>query len=111
MGKDSQFKHDFAFFKNRVKGSFSYFYKKTQNAFLSKKISVINGVRQYTVNQGTVENTGVEFAFQVYPIPPGLGAAGGGKRGFTWRIDPQLGQVLNKLINKVTEQERGSDFA
>lgn len=98
---------DFSFFKNRVRGSFSYFYKKTKNAFLSKKISVVNGVRQYTVNQGTVENTGVELAFQLYPIPPGLGAAGGGKRGFTWRIDPQLGQVLNKLINKATENKKG----
>jgi tonB-linked outer membrane protein, susC/ragA family len=98
---------DFSFFKSRVRGSFSYFYKKTKNAFLSKKISVVNGVRQYTVNQGTVENTGVEFAFQLYPIPPGLGAAGGGKRGFTWRIDPQLGQVLNKLINKATENKKG----
>ena len=23
----------------------------------------------------------------------------GGKRGFVWRIDPQLGQVLNELVN------------
>ena len=23
----------------------------------------------------------------------------GGKRGFVWRIDPQIGQTLNKLVN------------
>lgn len=98
---------DFAFWKNRIKGSVSYFYKKTKNAFLSKKISVVNGVRQYTVNQGTVENQGVEFAFSLYPIPPNLGSAGGGnKNGFYWRIDPQLGQVLNKLVDKAISKNK-----
>ena len=100
---------DFGIFKNRLSGSVSYFYKKTQNAFLQKKISVVNGVRTYTVNQGTVENQGLEFGMQIYPIPPNIGAMGGGdKRGFTWRIDPQLGQVLNKLINKVIN-DRGRE--
>ena len=93
---------DFGFFKNRLSGSVSYFYKKTQNAFLTKNISKVNGVRTYTVNEGTVENQGVEFALRIYPVPPNLGSMGGGdKRGFTWRIDPQLGQVLNRLVNKV----------
>lgn len=98
---------DFSFWKNRIRGNVSYFYKKTKNAFLTKKISIVNGVRQYTVNQGTVVNQGTEFAFSFYPIPPNLGAMGGGKRGFTWRIDPQLGQVLNKLVSKATESKKG----
>ena len=33
-------------------------------------------------------------------IPINRANVSGGKRGFVWRIDPQLGQVLNKLINK-----------
>ena len=98
---------DFSFWKNQIRGNVSYFYKKTKNAFLTKKISIVNGVRQYTVNQGTVVNQGTEFAFSFYPIPPNLGAMGGGKRGFTWRIDPQLGQVLNKLVSKATESKKG----
>ena len=99
---------DFGFFKNRLSGSVSYFYKKTRNAFLNKQISIVNGVKNYTVNEGTVENQGVEFAMQIYPVPPGLGAMGGDKKGFIWRIDPQIGQVINKLVNKVIN-DRGRD--
>ena len=100
---------DFGFFKNRLSGSFSYFYKKTRNAFLPMQISVVNGVKSYTVNQGTVTNQGVEFAMQIYPIPPGVGAMGGGKKGFTWRIDPQIGQVVNQLVNKVINDNTNRD--
>lgn len=100
---------DFGFFKNRLSGSFSYFYKKTKNAFLNKQISIVNGVKNYTVNQGTVTNQGVEFAMQIYPIPPGIGQMGGGKKGFTWRIDPQIGQVVNQLVNKVINDNTNRD--
>ena len=92
---------DFSFLRGRISGSFSYFYSKTENALLQRNISYVNGVRSYKVNQGIVENQGVEFAFSFLPVlPSSLGTMSGGKKGFYWRIDPQIGQVLNKLINK-----------
>ncbi|MDE7074816.1 MAG: SusC/RagA family TonB-linked outer membrane protein, partial [Odoribacter sp.] len=88
---------DFSFLKNKINGSVSYYYKKTRDAFLTKTISEINGVNQYVVNSGTLINKGIEVSLNFTPINRiGLD---GGKRGFVWRIDPQLGQVLNELVN------------
>ena len=90
---------DFVLFKGKISGSFSYFYKRTRDAFLNKTVSEINGVQQYVINSGTVENKGIEVSLRITPIDnAGVNAA---RRGFVWRIDPQLGQVLNKILNNV----------
>ena len=89
---------DFSVLNNKINGSVSWYYKKTKDAFMSKMVSEINGVTSYVINNGTLENKGVELAFNFIPI--NRANVSGGKRGFVWRIDPQLGQVLNKLINK-----------
>lgn len=88
---------DFSLLKNKINGSVSWYYKKTRDAFLTKTISEINGITQYVVNSGTLVNKGIEVSLNFTPINRvGLD---GGKRGFVWRIDPQLGQVLNELVN------------
>jgi TonB-linked SusC/RagA family outer membrane protein len=88
---------DFSFFKGKFSGSIGYFMKKTTNAFLEKRISAINGSTKYVVNGGAVENKGIELEFHFKPIN-NIGV--NGKRGFMWRIDPQLGQVFNRLLNQ-----------
>lgn len=93
---------DFALFKNRIRGTFSYFYKKTKDAFLSKTVSDINGVEDYVVNSGTLENKGIEISFNFTPVK-----AGGDLGAFRWDIDPQLGQVLNTLLTKAVN---GNNF-
>ena len=94
---------DFSLFNKKLVGSISYFYKKTKDAFLTKKVAQVNGVTSYTVNQGTVENQGLEVALNINPVNTSMG---GSRKGFSWRIDPQLGQVVNKLINKVIETQK-----
>lgn len=89
---------DFALLNNKIRGSFAYFYKKTDDAFLTKTISEINGIKQYVVNGGTLQNQGVELSLSFTPI--NNANIGGGKRGFVWRFDPQIGEVLNKVINR-----------
>lgn len=88
----------FSILKGRINGSFGYFYIKTTNAFLEKKVSAVNGApsNTYVVNGGTLENQGVELSLN-FKVIDNLGA--GNKKGFMWRFDPQLGQVFNKLIN------------
>jgi len=81
---------DFSFLQNKINGSLSYFYKKTTNAFLDKAVSDINGLDTYVVNSGQLVNQGLEVALSFTPI--------NGGNGFKWRIDPQLGEVINKLI-------------
>lgn len=94
---------EFSLFNNKVNGSFSYYYKRTTDAFLSKKVAQVNGVSTYMINEGTVENQGIELSFNINPINT---AVGGNRKGFSWRIDPQLGQVVNKLINKAIETQK-----
>ena len=86
---------DFSFFDDRLRGTVSYFYKKTKDAFLSKTVSDINGREEYVINSGTVENKGFELGFNFTPIK-----SKGGIGAFRWDIDPQLGQVVNTLLTK-----------
>jgi TonB-linked SusC/RagA family outer membrane protein len=89
---------DFALLKNKITGSVTYFNKKTTDAFLDKQVSDINGRVTYIVNAGTVENKGIEVAFSFTPVSQA--AVGGRRKAFVWRIDPQLGQVFNRLLAK-----------
>lgn len=91
---------DFALFDNRIRGTFSYFYKKTKDAFLSKTVADINGVESYVINSGTVENKGYEISFNFTPFKAGAEVG-----GFRWDIDPQLGQVLNTLLTKAVNND------
>lgn len=87
---------DFSLLNDKLNGSVSFFYKKTDNAFLTTKVASINGTEEYVVNGGTLENKGVELSFNFTPIN---NMGGKNRRGFIWRIDPQLGQVFNKLLD------------
>lgn len=85
----------FTLLKGRINGALGYFYNRTTNAFLQKKVSAINGITSYTVNGGTLENQGVEIDLNFKMIDN----VGANKKRFLWRFDPQLGQVLNKIVN------------
>ena len=91
---------DFSLFNNKLQGSASYYYKKTKDAFLSKTVSEINGIERYVVNKGTLENQGMELSLNFTPINQ---ISSGNPDGFRWSFDPQLGQVLNKLIDRATK--------
>lgn len=98
---------DFSLFNNRLSGTLGYFYKKTTNAFLDKNITDINGRISYVVNTGNIENKGFEVALSFIPIN-----TSGNRNGFKWRIDPQIGAVVNNLIAKAinhNQVESGSN--
>ncbi|MGN6417855.1 MAG: SusC/RagA family TonB-linked outer membrane protein [Pseudobacter sp.] len=96
---------DFILFNSRINGSFTVFYKKTSNAFLTRTISEVNGLNSYVVNGGSLENKGIELLFNFTPVNQSLGS----NRRFIWRIDPQFGQVFNKLLsNAIKIQGKGS---
>lgn len=91
---------DFSLFNNKVNGTVSWYYKKTVDAFLNKDVCNVNGVDTYVVNSGNVENQGLELSLNFTPFNRIGSVSAKGKRGFVWRFDPQIGQALNKLINK-----------
>lgn len=85
---------EFSLLKGKIRGSVEYFYTKTTNAFLPKNVSSFNGIPRYTVNGGTLENRGVELVMH-FRVIDNMGS--GNKKGFVWRVDPQLSQVFNSL--------------
>lgn len=85
---------DFSLFNNKLNGYFTYYYKKTSNAFVNANVSDVNGLTSYVVNSGTIVNQGIEVALNITPIN---NAANG--KGFSWRFDPQIGQAINSLLN------------
>ena len=91
---------DFVLLNNKIRGTVSYFYKHTTDAFLTKTVSEINGINQYVVNGGTLDNQGIEVSLSFTPINNATNVGGTSKRGFVWRIDPQIGEVINKVVNR-----------
>ena len=87
---------EFSLWKNKIRGNVSYFYKKTKDAFLSKTISTVNGRNTYTVNSGNLENKGIEVALNFIPLNYSTPS---NPEGFRWSFDPQLGQIINQLVN------------
>jgi hypothetical protein len=84
---------DFSFFRKLIAGSFSYFYKRTNDAFFNKGISTINGVSNWVVNTGVVENHGVELALRFTLIDTRSRNA----NGFRWTVNTNFGQVTNNV--------------
>lgn len=95
--RDYNSRLDFSIFSGKVRGFVGYFVSRTTNAFLNRSVSMINGVTNYTVNEGALENRGLELGLQFTPADS---RTRNGKHGFVWQIDPQLGQVFNKLLDR-----------
>ncbi|WP_099291750.1 MULTISPECIES: SusC/RagA family TonB-linked outer membrane protein [unclassified Butyricimonas] len=95
---------DFSLFNEKLHGSIEYYYRYTKDAFLAKQVSVVNGVESYLVNGGNIKNQGVEFYFNFVPIN-NLNA-GGSRKGFVWKIDPNFGSVFNQLVDKIKPKNK-----
>lgn len=91
----------FSLLKDKISGTIGYYYKHTKDAFLTKKVSEINGVNNYVVNKGDISNKGLELTLNFKFIDQGIDS--NGRRGWVWRFDPQLGQVVNQLVSKAID--------
>lgn len=73
---------------NRLQLEAEYFYKKTTDAFLSKKIADINGFESYIVNSGTITNSGFNFTITATPVK---------LRNFYWIFSGNLSKIYNEI--------------
>jgi hypothetical protein len=87
---------DFSLFRKGLQGSMSYFYKKTMDAFLNKNISSINGIGQWTVNEGELENQGIELSLTFTPID----TRSRNVNGFRWSMTTNFGRVMNNVSGR-----------
>ncbi len=92
---------NFGILGNKIRGEVGYYKRTTRDAFVSQTISEVNGTTSYTVNQGRIENEGFEIGLQLNIFDSAIKADG--SRGFYWRFDPQLGSVINKIIDKAID--------
>lgn len=88
---------DFAFFGNRLYGSFEYYYKKGKDQLVSIEVSPTIGVSSMYFNIGDVENKGYELVLNAVPVRG---------RDFTWSVSLNGG----KNINKVTRGNLTRDY-
>ncbi len=59
---------EFSMFSRRLMVEAAYYRKKTQDAYMNKEISGVNGMRSYVVNGGEIINSGYDVSLTVSPI-------------------------------------------
>ncbi len=73
---------------NRLQLEAELYYKKTNDAFLDKTISDVNGFDSYVVNSGTIINKGFNFTVTATPVK---------LKNFYWIFSGNLSKVYNKV--------------
>lgn len=81
---------EFSLFQNRLQFEGSYYWKRTEDAFMPKRITSVSGVlgNTYVVNGGTLRNSGYSVAVTATPL-----------RGqdFRWTLSTSFSKVFNNL--------------
>jgi len=77
-----------SFLSGRLQVGLEFYHKRTTDAFLSKKISDVNGYNSYVVNSGTIINKGFNFNISATPIK---------MKDFYWITSGNLSKIYNKV--------------
>lgn len=80
---------DFVFWKNKISGSFEYYYKKGTDIVVNREVPLENGVVSMPMNGGSMENSGWELSLSFAPVRT---------KNFVW----SLGFNTSKNYNEVT---------
>lgn len=86
---------DMSFFDHRLAIEASVYYKKTKDAFMSKRVSGVNGVTSYVINGGDVTNKGYSFDITATPIRT---------KDFRWTLSTSISKVINSVDTRPDAQ-------
>ena len=86
---------DLAFFKNRIRLSVDYYYRKSTDLISSRKLPLETGFAYTTVNWASMENKGWEIALTTHNIST---------KDFTWTTNLNLGFNTNKVLNETVAE-------
>lgn len=78
----------FSVLQRRVQFEGQYYYKRTKDAFMSKTVSVMNGLESYTINRGDVENKGYSLDVTISPVMTD---------DFRWTVSTSFSKNFNKI--------------
>lgn len=93
---------DMSLFDHRLEMELSAYYKKTKDAFMTKKVSSVNGVSSYVINGGDVTNKGYSFDITYNAIRT---------KDFRWTLSTSISKVINSVDSRPDSQTYDlSDF-
>lgn len=81
---------DVAFLRNRIFGSFDYYYKKGVDQVVQKNVAPSMGESRVAINAGDVENKGWDLSITFVPIE---------SRNWIWSLSLNTGKNYNKVLN------------
>lgn len=84
-----------ALWNNRLQFGLEYYYKKTNDAFMEKEISDVNGYTSYVVNSGTVVNKGYNVHVTAVPVR---------KKDIYWSISGSVSKIMNEMRTNPSAQ-------
>ncbi|MCI6550955.1 MAG: SusC/RagA family TonB-linked outer membrane protein [Prevotella sp.] len=87
---------DMSFFNHRLAMEASVFYKKTKDAFMTKQVSLVNGVASYVINGGDVTNKGYSFDITATPIQT---------KDFRWTLSTSISKIINSIDTRPDAQD------
>lgn len=82
-------------FDHRLEMELSAYYKKTNDAFMTKNVSSVNGVSSYIINGGDVTNKGYSFDITYNAIR---------NKDFRWTLSTSISKVMNSVDSKPDSQ-------
>ncbi|MDR2281747.1 MAG: SusC/RagA family TonB-linked outer membrane protein [Sphingobacterium sp.] len=89
-------------FNNKVQLEGSLYFKRTNEAFMQKTISTVNGRDSYIINSGVVDNNGYSVSMTLSPIK---------KEDWRWTFTTSFSRTINTLKSKPdAEQYELSNF-
>ncbi len=93
---------DFSLFDHALEVDVEAYYKKTKDAFMTKKVSTVNGVSSYVINGGNVMNKGYSFDITYNAIR---------NKDFRWTLSTSISKVINSVKSRPDSQTYDlSDF-
>lgn len=93
---------DMSLFDHTLEMEISAYYKKTKDAFMTKKVSAVNGTSSYVINGGDVTNKGYSFDVTYNAIR---------NKNFRWTLSTSISKVINSIDSRPDAQTYDlSDF-
>ncbi len=81
---------EFGILKDRISGSFDYYYKKTKDLFLNAAVPASSGLTSVLINVGELWNQGVEFGLNTTNIKT---------KNFSWTTNFNIAYNKNEVTN------------
>ena len=86
---------DLSLFNHKIQVEGSLYYKKTNDAFMTKRVSSVNGITSYTINGGDVTNKGYSVDVTFSPIMT---------KDLRWTLSTSISKIINSIDTRPDAQ-------